>query len=658
MAYYIVYQNNSGYTLTLQKGPASAVAISENQASYLVSSIKEQVRLCSTVPINLLVATTSLDGVALANGDRVLLTTQRKSPENGLYFWDEGLQLFSRSEDGWDLPSGFLVSVTEGEIENDTLWMFSTDGPVEIGVTPLNFVRLTSESSHALSHQYSGGDPINGDLLSLDYSPSNYTPNPVGLATDVHHLTAHLTGIDTALLGMGIAPHAATHIRGSGDEIEGDVLDISYTPTYYTPDTTPLVVSTAQQLTAHLAGIDTAISTITTGAHAASHISGSGDEIDGDQLDIDYTPTNYTPNTSPGEVTTTQQLTAHLAGINAALVSSVDPHATTHISGAGDEIDGDQLDITYTPMNYPQDTTPGEVSTTQQLTAHLAGIDSVLSPISTRTIALDGTVNGSSPNASLGTFAFDPTQYGVGKGFRFEVVMKTNNATKTATALLYNLTDSEMVTGSTLTVSGVTEFTRKISQDFNLGVGAGDLKYEEKLYEVRLSTNAVVIGDVVTLGSASIIISHPTQLPGLVTSSFPTQIQIVMGSLLYGGIPEDTVITLNRISVSRTVALYSEDGTNNPNSTTNRLKLQMRSSTYSTGTYTYDYNDWDASFYWAGTRGYTVTSSQWNTTASIDWMQSSPFISTDYLYTFKDLYYRSTKFGVGWGNLVKSMIGI
>lgn len=54
----------------------------------------------------------------------------------------------------------------------------------------------------------------------------------------------------------------------------------------------------------------------TPGAHASSHITGGGDEIDGDQLDIDWNPTNYTPSTSPTEATSVDHLTAHLYGID------------------------------------------------------------------------------------------------------------------------------------------------------------------------------------------------------------------------------------------------------------------------------------------------------------------------------------------------------
>ena len=71
-------------------------------------------------------------------------------------------------------------------------------------------------------------------------------------------------------------------------------------------------------------------------AHKASHQNAGGDEIsveglsglladdqgsqiDGDLLDIDFTPTNYTPDDSPAEADDVDDLTAHLKGIDTKL---------------------------------------------------------------------------------------------------------------------------------------------------------------------------------------------------------------------------------------------------------------------------------------------------------------------------------------------------
>lgn len=60
-------------------------------------------------------------------------------------------------------------------------------------------------------------------------------------------------------------------------------------------------------------------------AHAARHVSGGADQIDGDVLDITYVPTNYTRDVSPPEVTSVVELTAHLAGIDNALAATGQP---------------------------------------------------------------------------------------------------------------------------------------------------------------------------------------------------------------------------------------------------------------------------------------------------------------------------------------------
>lgn len=57
----------------------------------------------------------------------------------------------------------------------------------------------------------------------------------------------------------------------------------------------------------------------TVSTHASTHLSGSTDEIDGDKLDIDYTPSQYTPAIASPYSDTTSQLASHLNGINTAL---------------------------------------------------------------------------------------------------------------------------------------------------------------------------------------------------------------------------------------------------------------------------------------------------------------------------------------------------
>lgn len=113
----------------------------------------------------------------------------------------------------------------------------------------------------------------------------------------------------TGAAGTGLSAHNTTHQNGGSDEINVDGLSGELAD--------PQPPKT----------------------HASTHITGQSDEIDGDKLDIDWNPTNYTPTTSPTEADSVDNLTAHLAGIDSAIGTDVqnladheadtaNPHAT------------------------------------------------------------------------------------------------------------------------------------------------------------------------------------------------------------------------------------------------------------------------------------------------------------------------------------------
>lgn len=70
-------------------------------------------------------------------------------------------------------------------------------------------------------------------------------------------------------------------------------------------------------------------------AHAADHISGAGDEVDGDRVDIDFVPSTYTRSTVPAEVTLVVELTAHLAGIDNALTPLAEANTASNAGTGG-----------------------------------------------------------------------------------------------------------------------------------------------------------------------------------------------------------------------------------------------------------------------------------------------------------------------------------
>ena len=84
-------------------------------------------------------------------------------------------------------------------------------------------------------------------------------------------------------------PHAASHIRGAADEIDGDKIDIDWNPANYTPAAVTNYSTSIDDLTSHLKGIDTAIT-----AHTHATVAGLGITVpvDGSACTIDTTVTD------------------------------------------------------------------------------------------------------------------------------------------------------------------------------------------------------------------------------------------------------------------------------------------------------------------------------------------------------------------------------
>ena len=77
--------------------------------------------------------------------------------------------------------------------------------------------------------------------------------------------------------------------------------------------------------------------------------------------------------------------------------SGVDAHASSHLDGGTDALDGDKLEISWSPSNYTRDSSISEADSTDDLSAHLKGVDTGLGlrPLAT---ALSGTSFPGSPS--------------------------------------------------------------------------------------------------------------------------------------------------------------------------------------------------------------------------------------------------------------------
>ena len=104
---------------------------------------KASVRACSTSNIASLSGTTTVDGVALSAGDRVLLAGQSTGSQNGIYVVAAGA--WSRAADAdasAEVTAGMSVPVAEGTSNGDAVWVLTTNDPITLGSTSLAFTKI------------------------------------------------------------------------------------------------------------------------------------------------------------------------------------------------------------------------------------------------------------------------------------------------------------------------------------------------------------------------------------------------------------------------------------------------------------------------------------------------------------------------------------
>ncbi|WP_240995104.1 phage tail protein [Pseudomonas viridiflava] len=104
---------------------------------------KQSVRVATTGPINL-VGLQSVDGVATAANDRVLVKNQASGRENGIYSVVAGgawVRVID-ADASVEVTPNLMVSVEQGDTLFDTLWQLTTNAPIILGTTALVFEQV------------------------------------------------------------------------------------------------------------------------------------------------------------------------------------------------------------------------------------------------------------------------------------------------------------------------------------------------------------------------------------------------------------------------------------------------------------------------------------------------------------------------------------
>lgn len=111
---------------------------------------KDPVRVVATATVTAATfgGTATIDGVLVALGDRVLLTSQGDATTHGI--WIVSVSPWTRATDAdtsAKLPSGAFIPVSEGTTYADSAWILTTNAPIVLGTTSLAFSLMASKRS-------------------------------------------------------------------------------------------------------------------------------------------------------------------------------------------------------------------------------------------------------------------------------------------------------------------------------------------------------------------------------------------------------------------------------------------------------------------------------------------------------------------------------
>jgi hypothetical protein len=150
-----------------------------------VSDYKDSVRVALRSNLNLEANIFSIDGITLADKDRVLLTGQTTQSQNGIYSWSVSTSKLTRADDAnsiFELSAGNKVYVEEGNTQGKTSWTLITQGVITPGNTAIVFSKESRINTIDISGNYgAAGKTL---VLALDETGEINSISEVDISID------------------------------------------------------------------------------------------------------------------------------------------------------------------------------------------------------------------------------------------------------------------------------------------------------------------------------------------------------------------------------------------------------------------------------------------------------------------------------------------
>jgi hypothetical protein len=159
---------------------------------------KPSVRVATTAAINLAAPGASIDGTAMAVGDRFLDKDNATPALRGIYIWNGAAVPATRAGDAdgaGEITPGMKVEVEEGATLADSTWGLATDGVITLGTTPLSFTRRDSGALQASAAE------ITAETAVLKF----ISPDSLANSKRVAKAWAHVNAAGTIVTSFGVS---------------------------------------------------------------------------------------------------------------------------------------------------------------------------------------------------------------------------------------------------------------------------------------------------------------------------------------------------------------------------------------------------------------------------------------------------------------------
>ena len=153
--------------------------------------IKDSVRVATTANITIATALNvgdTIDGVTLADGDRVLVKNQSTGSENGIYVAGSSPVRSADANISAEVTSGMFCFVEEGTVNGDNGFVLTTNDPITLDTTALTFTQFNG-----------AGQIIAGDALSKSGNTLNVNDDNITLEVNADAL--RIKGITATAVG-------------------------------------------------------------------------------------------------------------------------------------------------------------------------------------------------------------------------------------------------------------------------------------------------------------------------------------------------------------------------------------------------------------------------------------------------------------------------